>query len=349
MPAMRLTPRSEMQRDTPAPAPRAGLHGCRDTPRAQTGAHGWPRAGRGCLMARIRSIKPELRTSMTVAQWPREVRYFWVLLWGYLDDHGYGPDEPRVIKADCFPLDDDVTVEVIGKWLEIMATTVIADGEAAPLCRFTSGGRRYLHAPKWSEHQRPQHPALPRFPACRLSHEIFMNGSHESHLTGSGEPHETNSAVHTSDAITPGKQPSGDSHESLTPEGEQVVEQGGGGVAREARSRKGATILGNAILDEHRRLVKPSLPRDVTRRLGDAIEDLLDDPAIIPDAVRAGLAKMRANPKLGPGVLSSLVHEIRQVAAHPELAQSRASPRQQAEQAQLERAMQRAIARGGNP
>ena len=50
-------------------------------------------------MARIRSVKPELRTSLTVAQWPREVRYFWVLLWGYLDDHGYGVDEPRLIKA----------------------------------------------------------------------------------------------------------------------------------------------------------------------------------------------------------------------------------------------------------
>ena len=43
-------------------------------------------------MARIRSIKPELRTSLTVATWPREARYFWVLLWGYLDDHGYGLD-----------------------------------------------------------------------------------------------------------------------------------------------------------------------------------------------------------------------------------------------------------------
>ena len=47
---------------------------------------------------------------------------------------------------------------------------------------------------------------------------------------------------------------------------------------------------------------------------------LLDDPEIDPDEIRQGLAKLRANPKLGPGVLSSLVNEIRQLAAHPELA-----------------------------
>ena len=59
-----------------------------------------------------------LRTSLTAAEWPREVRYFWVLLWGYLDDHGRGVDEPRLIKADCFPLDDDLTATDIDKWLE---------------------------------------------------------------------------------------------------------------------------------------------------------------------------------------------------------------------------------------
>ena len=31
-------------------------------------------------MARIRSIKPEMRTSITVSLWPREVRYFFILL-----------------------------------------------------------------------------------------------------------------------------------------------------------------------------------------------------------------------------------------------------------------------------
>src|SRR5215470_15104186 len=164
-------------------------------------------------MARIRSVKPELRTSLTAAQWPREVRYFWVLLWGYLDDHGYGVDEPRLIKPDCFPLDDDLTPADIDKWLDIFV-------RSGSLCRFTApDGRRYLHSINWADHQRPQHPAVPKLPACpRTSHET----------------------VATVNGVNPevaGQPPSGESHETLhgPPEGltpEQVVgagsrEQGG--------------------------------------------------------------------------------------------------------------------------
>ena len=275
-------------------------------------------------MARIRSVKPELRTSLTASQWPREVRYFWVLLWGYLDDHGYGIDEPRLIKPDCFPLDDDLSPSDIDKWLDLIA-------HAGSVCRFTGpDGRRYLHAPSWADHQRPQHPALPKFPPCqRTSHETFMNGS--------GESHETSPSVNGVHGNIAGQTVSGESHEtlpgskeSLTPEGEQVVEQGGGEVAvaraRELRPRSAVTLLGNAILDEHRRLTHPPLPRDVARQTGEQIDRLLDDPEITPEEIRAGLALLRSKPGLGPRVLPNLVHEYRQKQAHPELAQ-RASPR----------------------
>jgi hypothetical protein len=86
------------------------------------------------------------------------------------------------------------------------------------------------------------------------------------------------------------------------------------------------TLLANSLLDEHRRLTKPPLPREVARRVGEQIDKLLDDPEIAPDEVRAGLARMREKPRLGPGVLPSIVHEIRQEKAHPELA-ARTSPR----------------------
>ena len=272
-------------------------------------------------MARIRSVKPELRTSLTVAQWPREVRYFWVLLWGYLDDHGYGVDEPRLIKPDCFPLDDDLTTDDIDKWLDIFV-------QSGSLCRFTvPDGRRFLHAVNWADHQRPQHPAVPRFPAC-------LRTSHETVMSDSGDSHETFPSVNGHHPESPGQPPSRESHETLSETGESLTpEQGAGrgsreqgGVAREARSRAAATLLGNALLDEHRRQVRPPLPRNVAGRTGEQIDSLLSDPEITPDEIRAGLAKLRANPKLGPGVLPSLVNEVRQLAAHPELA-SRGSPR----------------------
>jgi hypothetical protein len=140
-------------------------------------------------------------------------------------------------------------------------------------------------------------------------------------------------SVNGIDSVSAGQPPSGDSHEtigasheSLTPEGEQGAgsrEQGG--VAREARSRAQASLLGNSLLDEHRRHTRPPLPRDVARGFGEQIDSLLDDPQIAPDEIREALARMRKKPKLGPGVLPSVVHEVRQERAHPELA-SRASP-----------------------
>ena len=287
-------------------------------------------------MARIRSVKPELRTSLTATSWPREVRYFWVLLWGYLDDHGYGVDEPRLIKPDCFPLDDDLTPDDIDKWLELIAAS-------KSICRFTVGGRRYLHAPKWADHQRPQHPAVPKHPVCTLSHDDLM--------TPSGESHETSNAVNTVNQESAGQVASRESHEtlrnpkeSLTLEG--VVERGGGGgevaVAREARTRAASTLLGNALLDEHRRCVKPPLPRDVARRLGERIDSLLDDPDISPEEIRQGLRRLRSNRQWGPGMLANLVHEIRQELAGKGTPADR---RQQETNAKFDQAMQRAQAR----
>jgi hypothetical protein len=116
-------------------------------------------------VARIRSIKPELRKSLTVAAWPREVRYAWVLLWGYLDDHGYGVDDIRLVVADLFPLDRDVTEAKMEKWLQLMAEKPRHDPEDEPaLCRYEAGGRRFMHAVKWRDtdrwkgHQRVSHP-----------------------------------------------------------------------------------------------------------------------------------------------------------------------------------------------
>ena len=110
-------------------------------------------------MARIRSIKPELRTSITVSMWPREVRYFFILIWGYLDDYGRGVDDELLIASDCFPRDRDVTPEVVDGWLEAIA-------EAGPLCRYEVDGRRFLHAPNWREHQKPSHPTRSKIPPC---------------------------------------------------------------------------------------------------------------------------------------------------------------------------------------
>jgi hypothetical protein len=121
--------------------------------------------GRCRLMARIRSVKPELRTDLTVGAWPIPVRYAWVLLWGYLDDSGRGRDDLRLLVSDLFPLDRDVTERKLDGWLTVMATTS-GDGDEPPLCRYEVDGRRFLHCVKWGRHQRISHATDSRMPPC---------------------------------------------------------------------------------------------------------------------------------------------------------------------------------------
>lgn len=138
-------------------------------------------------MARIRSVSPGLRTSETAAAWDREARYTWVLLWGYLDDYGRGVDNPKVIAADCYPLDDDVTTQMMRDWLDLYEN-------AGSTCRYEFEGKKYLHVLNWSDHQKPQHPSKARIVPCPTheagAHKKFLEVRAAEQSKVSGNPHE---------------------------------------------------------------------------------------------------------------------------------------------------------------
>lgn len=121
-------------------------------------------------MARIRSVKPEARTSRTVTAWPRDVRLFFMLLWGYLDDKGRGIDSPKTIAGDCFPRDDDIDAATINKWLDLM--TEGRNGKDGPICRYSVNGEDYVHCVNWDEHQKPNRPTPSRLPPCPLHESV---------------------------------------------------------------------------------------------------------------------------------------------------------------------------------
>ncbi len=262
-------------------------------------------------MARIRSIKPELRTSLTVAEWPREVRYFWVLLWGYLDDYGRGVDDPRLIKADCFPLDDDLTATDIGKWVGLIADT-ITPGEPAPLCRYEVNGRRYLHATRWHEHQKPQHPKDPKIPACpRPDCGGSSRGLHEDVTKSSGSPHEiTGTSLPTESGRSAPHEDvtksSGDSHADLTPEqgeGEVVGDGAGRGNAQ------GATLPGTALLDAYLAKASPRPSKDDVRKLSEVVDRLVAEKTPV-DVLAEALERYRDKTRYGPNLLRRLATDI---------------------------------------
>lgn len=121
-------------------------------------------------MARIRSVKPEIRKSLTVAEWPREVRLAWIYLWMYLDDHGRGLDDMRLLIAELFPLDRDVTEKKMETWIGLMATTKTSEDDVPPVCRYEVQQRRYLHSTKWT-HQKVSHKQDSRIPPCPVHEE----------------------------------------------------------------------------------------------------------------------------------------------------------------------------------
>lgn len=121
-------------------------------------------------MARIRSIKPEVRISEKVNSWPIACRYFWVLLWGYCDDYGYGRDNDRLIVADAFPLDDSITAEHVSEWMNMIWESHVIE-------RFLVDDSAYFQVINWEEHQKISHPAKQFLPTIHEATEILRRPS----------------------------------------------------------------------------------------------------------------------------------------------------------------------------
>ena len=108
-------------------------------------------------MARIRTIKPEFCTSEQIMELSRDARLTFVLLWPFCDDGGVHPASLRKIKAELYPSDEDVTLALLGKWLDEMIVNGL-------IRRFTVDGQPYLSVTGWKQHQRIDKPQPLRYP-----------------------------------------------------------------------------------------------------------------------------------------------------------------------------------------
>lgn len=73
----------------------------------------------------------------------------WVYLLTFVDDYGRGDARPKIIKGNCFPLRDRVTVNDIDAGLHALADT-------GCISLYEVGGKPYLCFPSWGKHQRIQ-------------------------------------------------------------------------------------------------------------------------------------------------------------------------------------------------
>lgn len=239
-------------------------------------------------MARMRSLKPEFWADEELAcHLTRDERLMYLGLWNLADEHSRLRGDPRYIKGQLFPYDDDITAADIEKMLANLA----AHGKAQP---YTAGVGRYLFLPNLAKHQRLETDKVPsRLPAPDES-----------------TPHADESESRANESARGANEPEpGADVLSLKHVAGGIKHVAGGMGSREPLP---ATILGTTLLEEHVGQCRASPPRDVIGALGRKIDTLLDEKQD-PDVIRQALGRLRQKPNLGPGALPSLVNEILQV------------------------------------
>jgi len=142
-------------------------------------------------MPRIRSLKPEFCKSESIAVLSIPARLHFAMLWTYCDDNGRGKDNPRLIKSDLWPLDDDVTLERIEELQDELAYH-------GRICRYEVDGARFFACANFEEHQHPNRKAKCTIPEpTTLDWQASRESARCTHCVGSAE------ALPTQESLTP--------------------------------------------------------------------------------------------------------------------------------------------------
>ncbi|MFE2867227.1 hypothetical protein [Embleya sp. NPDC059259] len=268
-------------------------------------------------MARIRTIKPELFSSESLASVSVTAERTFVGLFTQADDHGRHRDHAAIIAGVLWPLRPEHTPLDVENDLQQLA-------EAGLLCRYTTpDGKRYLHIVTWHEHQKINRPSASRLPACpdhdasrkkaggacgddsQSPHGGLSEGSVKVHRTLTDDSVNRESAGRT--AFREGSvNPHGDVGEGSTP-GSRILDPGprifppGGAGAH-------APDTTPALVAEYVNACRTRPPESVLSRIGRETKILLDE-GVSTEHIRAGLERLRAK-GLNPSALPGLVNEV---------------------------------------
>jgi hypothetical protein len=258
-------------------------------------------------MARIRSIKPDFWKSEAIAAHTFRARLTFIGLWSYVDDNGVGLDNPKLIAAELFALEDDPR-EALANVREDLASL----HEAGRIVRYTVGERSYLAIKNWREHQKIDKPGKPRYPEPEDPRAIIV------------EPVTSEKTLAPQVLATVSREPRETVEESpCLEQGAGSREQGTGN--REVPPSAGrALTLAPAALDVVVPTEPPSTtdalvaewidhcakrpPGPVIGQVGKQIKAMLAE-GIDPADVRAGLAEW-ARKGIHPSTLPSVVNEV---------------------------------------
>jgi hypothetical protein len=110
-------------------------------------------------MPRKRMVDPAMFTSESVAALPVATRWTWVGLLCYLDDTGRGKDNPALVRAAVWPLDESYTVRKVRTDLD----RLVAGGQ---VCRYVCCSSSQIHSPTWTDWQKISHPTPTKLCPC---------------------------------------------------------------------------------------------------------------------------------------------------------------------------------------
>lgn len=96
-------------------------------------------------MARTRMIKPEFFRSRSLARVSRDARLTFVGLWTEADSAGRGVADPRILKGSIWPIEDDITADVVAVHLREL--------EADHIQLYEVDGECYYVIVNWEKHQ----------------------------------------------------------------------------------------------------------------------------------------------------------------------------------------------------
>jgi hypothetical protein len=99
---------------------------------------------------RIRTIKPELFLDEKVQALPSPARLLFIGLISHADDEGRLAGDPRVIRAQVFPM-DALPVAKVAAWLKQMA-------QLGLIRRYEADGFLWIEITNWRLHQRINRP-----------------------------------------------------------------------------------------------------------------------------------------------------------------------------------------------
>lgn len=277
-------------------------------------------------MARIRTIKPEAFSSDSLSQVPVAARWTFAGLWTFADDEGRCRDDPRLVKAHVYPLDDDITADDVAAHLDALVRVDCVR-------RYKAGGKRYLYHPGWA-HQKISHPSQSKIPAPPEGPSGGPPEDSRGFPSDSGEP-SPNGHGPTASGVTAGQthtpESSGKSPESSgsraraggtgNREREQGREQGAGNARERASAaadpphppdddRRPAVLAGisNELVAEYAAAFSHTLPKRFRAQLHEQVDTLLGE-GFTREQVRAGLIALSRRRGAGAGLLPNLVHD----------------------------------------